>query len=690
MEWDEPQGQQLDLESLLRIIPRRRGIMLLVGLLALPIAVVLPLAVPSLYESTATLVVQLPPEVMDFGSDFMPGAAARTSPLGKEMGIVSSDRVLGPVVDRMERPPADSAGLVQRALESIGLRDRSVPLVPALERERRIEGLRGALKVGLQQGSIMEITVRANDAEVSAWLANAIADSLVSYEREERRQASSSAINWLSEKAVELRGRIRSGEQALANLKESMGGEWASVETTTDLTRDRDTRRLELTAVERRLRQLRRGGSDQTEARVRYEAAQAELASARLLYTETHPEVQRLSALVAELRAGLPDDDRNPASTGPQRREELYSLQSKRSQLAAEVAAIEAALEAHATAAKQDADLIAEAVRLERRLEGERDMLALLLRRTTETLVGAADETPVVRILDYASAPSAATGLGGTKLALLGLCLALGLAVGAGLAAELLDPTLHDGETVAAALGVPLLGIIPTTLIGPRGLVDPRSLAGESYRQLRTALLFAAQQSKPRTLLVTSAVAGEGKTTTAVNLAASFARTGMKVLLMDADLRRPKISEVLGIPKTPGLSDLLESNLKPDEAIHRTTLDFDVIPSGKEPQNPADLIGSSKMAAVLSSLVAQYDLVVLDAPVLLSVSDSLVLSSLADGVLFISKPGSVSRKAFTRLADELARAGALALGLVFTQVDTNDRSAYPDYLRSPYTSGSAW
>lgn len=692
LELDDPRGQTLDLEAVLGFVRRRRKIMLVAAVLLSPLVVILPLRVTPVYESAATLVVQRPPKVTEFGADFMPASHER-SPLARAAAILHSDRVLGPVVDRMGSPPPEPPGLVRRALKTLGLASEPKPLPPALEREARIEGLRRSVFINFKGGdTILEVAVQSSDPETATWLANAITDSFVSYEREQRQAASDSAVRWLSQKAVDLRTSIREKEQTLERLEDSVGSARLSDEAAAELAADHTEARLALQSVEREIRQLPLGpvsrrwlGDAEIETLEEYAAAREALDKARLLYTQTHPEIQRIRELLAELQAKLPEGAERERMSVEQV-QQLRQLQTERGRLRARASAIEAQRSTQTESERAMSEQLAEYDRLERALEVERDMLRTLLKRSSETLVAAADETPLARVLDYAVPPLHPEGSRKARTLLLALLLVIGLAVSAGVAAEFLDPSVYDPTVVAEDVGVPLLGMIPKVKLGPRGIADPETAGGESFRHLRISLSFVGERSKAQTFLVTSAVPGEGKTTTAVNLAASYARSGRRTLLIDADLRRPRVSEVLGIPRTPGFTDLLLGDLDSEEVTHRIPelADLDVIPSGLASDRAFDLLGSDRMELVLSKLAATYDLVILDAPVLLSVSDAVALASRCDGVLFVSKPGSVSRRAFPRIADELRRADARVLGVVFTQVDTADSYAYPSYLRSPY------
>ncbi len=180
-------------------------------------------------------------------------------------------------------------------------------------------------------------------------------------------------------------------------------------------------------------------------------------------------------------------------------------------------------------------------------------------------------------------------------------------------------------------------------------------------------------------------LAAQGKTTVSANLAASFAQAGQEVLLIDADLRRARQHQALEVEQSPGLAELLRGEAALEQAIRRPDgFPFDLVPSGELPGNPAELLGSERFDLVLSEAATTYDLVVVDSPVLLGVSDALLIASRVDGTLLVHKPGSVEGSAFLQIREDLERVGAHLMGFVINQVEARDRHLYPGYLESPY------
>ena len=161
-------------------------------------------------------------------------------------------------------------------------------------------------------------------------------------------------------------------------------------------------------------------------------------------------------------------------------------------------------------------------------------------------------------------------------------------------------------------------------------------------------------------------------------------------MLIDADMRRPRLHRVFGVARAPGLAEVLSNKARLSEALLRPKgEEFDLLPAGALPDNPTDLLASGAWTELIGELKQDYELVVIDSPVVLAVPDSLLLAADADGLLLVHKPGSLERRGLVQLRDDLRRAGARPLGVVFNQVDRSDRDLYPVYLESPYlrTSG---
>jgi capsular exopolysaccharide synthesis family protein len=199
----------------------------------------------------------------------------------------------------------------------------------------------------------------------------------------------------------------------------------------------------------------------------------------------------------------------------------------------------------------------------------------------------------------------------------------------------------------------------------------------ESYRALRTSLLLSNLGAPPKVIMVTSALPQEGKTTTSINCAVVLAQKGVRVLLIDADLRRPSIHKTLGMGPHSGLSNVLTGTTTLDQAITRTTIlpNLFVLAAGTPPPNPAELLASANMKEVLAKLCEEYDHIVIDTPPTLSVTDAVVLSPRADAVVLVIRSAQTTKQALRRSRDILTQVNAKVVGVLLNAVDLSS----PDY-----------
>ena len=214
-------------------------------------------------------------------------------------------------------------------------------------------------------------------------------------------------------------------------------------------------------------------------------------------------------------------------------------------------------------------------------------------------------------------------------------------------------------------------------------LVNPKSLEAEAYRTLRTNLQFSTADQELKTILVTSANAAEGKTTTVCNLAVSFAQIGKKVLIIEGDLRRPRLHSYLGLSNTKGISNVLAQNLPIHKALQTTVLDIEVLTCGPVPPNPAELLNSNRLRERLQELRQHFDIILIDTPPVGVVTDAAILSTLVDGTLMVVASHQTESDHAVRAMKLLQTVDAKVLGTVLTKVPA-DRKGYYGYQYYEY------
>ena len=264
----------------------------------------------------------------------------------------------------------------------------------------------------------------------------------------------------------------------------------------------------------------------------------------------------------------------------------------------------------------------------------------------------------------------------------LGLMFGLGAGILLAIVRERLDDSISDEAAVASATGGrPVLAQVPWHEEADEdrlvALVAPAAPASEAFRTLRTNLRFAAGGTAFRSVILTSALEAEGKTTVAANYAITAARAGYSTVLIDADMRQPRLHTMLSLDRTTGLSRLITQQIELDAARHPTSVPgLEIITAGPTPPNPAELLGSQGMVDLLDELKSEFDLIVMDAPPVLPVADALELSSVVDATLLVVHALESKRRPVGAAAARLERIGAHLAGTVLTAVDPRDQDVY--------------
>ncbi len=329
----------------------------------------------------------------------------------------------------------------------------------------------------------------------------------------------------------------------------------------------------------------------------------------------------------------------------------------------------------------------------------DRETVRFLKSQQYQGEITAAGASAYVAVVDSADSVSPVTTGGRTNL-FLGALLGLILGVGAAFFLEYLDRTVRTSADVETLLSIPVLGIIPRLRkLMPeseeddgRGALplmvalDPLDPAAEAYRNLRMNLMFMSTDDEPiRTLLFSSPGPNEGKSTTSINFAVMLAQQGQRVLLIDADLRRPALHRAMDVLREPGLTNLLIGDAEVREAIRPNVLpNLDLLPSGPFPPNPSELLNSKTMQRLLEEFEGKYSHVILDTPPILAVTDSAILGAHTDGVVLVMRSGETEQRAAERAVDQLRRVGVRVFGAVLNEVasTTVEDSYYMQYYYS--------
>jgi capsular exopolysaccharide synthesis family protein len=320
---------------------------------------------------------------------------------------------------------------------------------------------------------------------------------------------------------------------------------------------------------------------------------------------------------------------------------------------------------------------------LERLTKVGQSMNAFLLQKRAEMSVTKASELGNFWVVDRASLPDRPT----TPKLQLNLLLALVaggmLSVGLAFLLDYLDTSVKTPEQLSQIVALPFLGTVfhvaknghPASR--PAVLTDPRSPATEAFLAVRTNLLFTFLGEEKKVLLVTSTVPSEGKSFVTANLGVVLAQMDKRVLVVEADLRKPGLARVFGAPRSPGLTNILVTGASlPATSVRTEVLGLDIIPSGDLPPNPTDLLGSDRMQRFLDAARDRYDVILLDTPPAFAFSDALVLARKGDGIIFVARSGHVQRDILKEAVDRFATLNAKLLGIVLNDVQPFDTRHY--------------
>ncbi len=547
--------------------------------------------------------------------------------------------------------------------------------------------------------NIIRLSYQNENPAIARDVVNALAQAYLERSIVLKTQEASRSVEFIGEQLEKVRATLDAAEQELEGFKTATGVIRLDSEAQALITQLTQAE-TERTAVRLRLRQAEfaaeslRGALDRQEsyapavllnepvvAALAQKLTELEIEKRGLMVELSlgHPAVQGVQGRIAELQRNLLQ---NYGTILAGLRETDHSLSGNLARYEKELKKLPAA------------EL--ELARLMRLATVNAEIFTFLLQKHQEASIAKVSTISNINVIDPAIAPELPIKPQKKKNLLLGLIVGGMAGVGLAFFREYLDDSIKDADSAKRLLGLPSLALIP--YIGRKGEsksarekgavpakrilisnLEPRSIAAEAFRSLRTALHFSGGGRDKPVMLVTSAFPGEGKTTVSANLAVTLAQTGSRVLLVGCDLRKPTLHEMFERDNVPGLSDFLVGDAEIGDAVHPTGLfRLDFISAGTIPPNPAELLGSERMKKQIEAWREEYDIVLLDAPPVLAVTDAAVLTRCADMTVVVLQIGSVGAKAALRSMEILRSTQTPLAGLVLND-KTNRGTAYYGY-----------
>ncbi len=543
------------------------------------------------------------------------------------------------------------------------------------------------------QISMIRLSVQRTDPKQARDVANALARAYQEQARDAKVKEANTILELIDQQLVALGRQLNISEQNLQKFRISTGLQRLSPEGSSMI----DV----AVALEKQ-----RAGLLQKQQRIEGFLGNPGFSSYESSVVDSLPGVQELLSRLWELRSIRNDLLREYTPSHPDvgevndkisllRQEIMASARLAINGLDAEIAAIDQELAANAKRLEQVPEEELELARLSRSSAVNAELYSYLLQRQQEERIAQASITSNVEIINQAQLPLSPVKPNKKKNLGMGLLLGLLLGVGMTFLIDYFDQTIKDEDDVQEHLNQVVIGSIPrieSAVSSEQGQLvthlAPHSIPAAAFLAMRTNLRFIVTNQKHKTIMLTSCLADEGKSTVAVNLAATMAQTGAKVLLVGCDLRRPSLSAALDQKETPGLTDLLVHGGK-GALRHITKLNLDFIPAGTEPPNPTQLLGSKSMQNFLETVREKYDYVFLDVPPLLPVADALILSPWVDLNVLIIEPCRVPERLAKQAIKLLNNHEATIAGVVLNDKTGKGAKFYGgySYYNSKYYQG---
>ena len=563
--------------------------------------------------------------------------------------------------------------------------------------------LEGLSIAPIRNSRIVEVRYASTDPAFAAQAANAVVRAYIQQNMESKFATSKDAADFLSEKLTEQRKALESSEAALQAYKEKNGtvsvADSASnivVQRLTDLNgalTKAKTDRINKEALYNQLKSAEGSGALDTYPAVisneyiqKLKADLADLQRQQNLlaqkYDVRHPEMIKMRSAMESAEAKLKGELAKV----------VESVRNEYQAALSEEKSLQGALDSQKSEALNLNRKGIEYGVLTREVESNKQIYESLMQRTKETGISSDLRASNVRVVDPAEVPRGPISPNINRDLFVSFVGSLLLAVGLAFFFEQLDNRIRTPEELKAHVAIPFLGIVPAAGKSKDGSPNPLVSNGaapsfvEAIKTVRTNVLFSSAVDGVKALVVTSAGPSEGKSLIAANLAISLAQAGQRVLLIDADMRRPRVHEIFDVPQEPGLSNLLTANAKSVDAIRPSeTPGLWILSSGYIPPNPAELLGSRRFVQLIKSLQTHFDWAIVDTPPVLAVTDSTVAANEASGVVFVVGADKTTRHAARAAIEQLDAARSHLIGAVLNNAAVDRHPYYyQGYYRKEY------
>jgi capsular exopolysaccharide synthesis family protein len=586
----------------------------------------------------------------------------------------------------------------------------------------------------VRRTTLVNIDVVDDSPVFAATVANKHAAAYIEWVRSLRLDQQGRGLAFLSAQSAQLQERVADLERQLADYAEENSivalnkDENITIQKMASLSADLSAAESRSIQIDNKAKEARMAlkndsaafdDTSVTSTRLELAKLEAEYALLGSKYQPAYPKMQQLRSQIEQLKRSVRE----------QRAALVRGMESEARAATSEVAKLKEELEKQKSLAFEQSKRQVQYNSLERELDSTRELLQNVSKQMKEMSLAVESKGSNIAVVDRALVPQAPSHPKKVLLIALGLVLGLLLGVGGAFLIDHLDNTIRTPDEVRRILDLPTLGVVPSfsaktmgigrqvdeeesaeadapapslnetapaplskfiannTVQFPTLAGDGNSQVSEAYRTIRTNLVLSRAGRAPRTLLITSGLPAEGKTTVAVNLAITLASTGSRVLVVDVDLRKPSVAKHFRIPLSSiGVTDVLTGNASLESAIIKSSVEnVFVLPSGSTPPNPSELIGSEEMVQFVHEIQERFDYVVLDSAPLLPVTDTMLLSRLAEGVVMVIRGNATPIKACVDAKARAVTSGARLLGVVLNDIEIRGMHYYYGYYDGYYS-----
>jgi len=699
---------EIDVNDYLRIIRRRRGIVLGIIVVCVILSVLYFFYAPPNYTSTSKILVKRVESL--FGINYYKSPTEEE--LTNHIFLIKSHPVLEKTAN----------SFTNYELEQMEISDEKLAYYRL---KRNIEN--GRVEVSAKgESRIIQISVTETNPYISQLFANRLAETYREFDIEIKKEDAHSTYDFIADQTEKVQKDLEESEEKLKLFKEKYGilGISSEIEEfirqMSDIEKELKSASIEAEVLEKKLSAVKSRLNEQ-EKSLLAEASQTsynvlvdlkrqltnmENEKANLLiqgYSIEDQKIQKINYSIKSLKEKMStvvkellqkEGTLDPLVQMEDFMQQSVNLTIDYAVAKSRIEALEEALRYYKSKLIKIPKRELELARLEREKEANKKIYLMLLEKREQAQISEVRESGGISILELARLPAGPNTMSKVKKSILFLILGILIGIGGAFVVDYVDSAIRDEFEITRISGLPILGRIPRIENDKKEKnnsrerifllteQESRSHIAEAFRSLRANIKLSRTEGVPSTILITGPDACSGKSMIAINLARSFVSAGKKVLLVDTDLRRPSIEKYLGIKKKKGLTELL---INEDTDIQPLVVDgLHVIPSGKLPPNPSELLDSNRTKELLAKWKKEYDIVLLDSPPIMTVSDSRILAVEVEETLLVAAYGETNRHMIAQASELLKQLSIKALGYVLNKVDINKEYGYYGYYYGYY------